>query len=268
MQIHTGHFPAICRFLKQALMIGSLALALPLHADEATIAVAANFTGPMQVLLPVFEQKTGHRLLVSYGSVGKFHAQINNGAPFEVLVSADEETPQRLESEGLAVPGTRFTYARGRLVLWSPRPGFVDPQGQVLARGEFAHLAISHPRQTVYGAAAADLLRRLGLDEQLAAKLIQGDTITQAYQFVQSGNAELGFVALSQVWQNGRIREGSAWIVPEKLSPPPRQDAVLLEKGRNNAAARAWLDFLRSRDAATIIESFGYSIPTPLEKQP
>jgi molybdate transport system substrate-binding protein len=227
-------------------------------ADEVQVAVAANFTGPMQKLARRFEQKTGHRTLLAFGSVGKFYAQITNGAPFEVLISADEETPARLEKEGLAVPHTRFTYARGHLVLWSATPGLAD--SQVLERGTFSHLAISHPKLTVYGAAAHEVMNKLGVLERLQPRLLQAETITQAYQFVLTGNAELGFVALSQVWQDGAIREGSAWIVPDNLSPPIRQDAVMLENGRNNPAAAALLDYLRSKEATEIIRSFGYSL--------
>jgi molybdate transport system substrate-binding protein len=227
-------------------------------ADEVQVAVAANFTGPMQKLARQFEQKTGHRALLSFGSVGKFYAQITNGAPFEVLISADEETPARLEKEGLALPGTRFTYAFGRLVLWSMAHDFAD--SQVLERGTFRHLAISHPKLTVYGAAAQEVMSKLGVLERVRPRLLQAETITQAYQFVVTGNAELGFVALSQVWQDGAIREGSAWIIPDNLSPPIRQDAAMLEKGRSNPAAAALLDYLRSKEAAEIIRSFGYSV--------
>jgi len=237
-----------------ALLFGSQVAA----AVEVQVAVAANFTGPMQKLARQFEQKTGHRALLSFGSVGKFYAQITNGAPFEVLISADEETPARLEKEGLALSGTRFTYAFGHLVLWSTTPGLAD--SQVLERGTFRHLAVSHPKLTVYGAAAQEVMNKMDVLERLRPRLLQAETITQTYQFVVTGNAELGFVALSQVWQDGAIREGSAWIIPDNLSPPIRQDAVMLAKGRDNPAAAALLDFLRSREAVEIIRSFGYSI--------
>ncbi len=244
----------IRRFLMLALML----LGGTATADDVQVAVAANFTGPMQKIARLFEERTGHRALLAFGSVGKFHAQIVNGAPFEVFVSADEETPLRLEQQGLARPGTRFTYAYGRLVLWRPQPGPVD--AAMLERGEFRHLAVSHPKLTVYGAAAHEVLRKLGLIERLAPRLLQGETITQAYQYVASGNAELGFVALSQVWQDGALREGAVWIVPDSLCPPIRQDAVLLSRGSANPAAEALLDFLRSREAQDIIRSHGYSL--------
>jgi len=227
-------------------------------AEDVRVAVAANFTGPMQKLVKLFEQRTGHRALVSYGSVGMFYAQITQGAPFEAFISADEETPARLEKEGLAIASTRFTYAYGRLVLWSPTPGLAD--ARTLQNGTFKHLALSNPKLTVYGAAAREVMRKQGVLDKLVPLLLQGETITQAYQFVLTGNAELGFVALSQVWQDGAIREGSAWIVPETLCPPIRQDAVILEKGRSNPAAAALLGYLRSSEASEIIRSFGYSI--------
>jgi molybdate transport system substrate-binding protein len=243
------------------LILALLCCARPAASDEVQVAVAANFTGPMQKLVTLFERKTGHKALLSFGSVGKFYAQIISAAPFEILISADEETPLRLEKEHLTLPGSRFTYAVGKLVLWSPHADLIDPQGKVLERGDFAHLAVSHPKLTVYGAAARDVLQRLGVFEKLAPRLIQGETITQAYQFVVTGNAELGFVALSQVWQNGSIREGSAWIVPDSLVAPLRQDAVILEKGSYNPAALALMTYLRSDEAGEIIRSFGYAIP-------
>ena len=236
----------------------ALLAAVAARADDVQVAVAANFTGPMQVIAALFERDTGHKAVLSFGATGKFYAQIVNGAPFEVFVSADEETPLRLEQQGLARPGTRFTYAYGRLVLWRPQPGPVD--AAMLERGEFRHLAVSHPKLTVYGAAAHEVLRKLGLLERLAPRLLQGETITQAYQYVASGNAELGFVALSQVWQDGALREGAVWIVPDSLCPPIRQYAVLLARGAANPAAAALLDFLRSREAQDVMRSHGYSL--------
>jgi molybdate transport system substrate-binding protein len=181
-----------------------------------------------------------------------------NGAPFDVLLAADDETPTRLEREGWGVPGTRFTYATGTLVLWSKQPNLVDTQGQVLKTAPFTRLAVADPKVAPYGAAALDTLAKLGLQSAWAPKLVQGDSVGQAYQFVASGNAELGFVALSQVWQDGKLKDGSAWLVPEHLHSPLRQDAVLLTPGRDNPAARALLQFLRSDHAQRVLRSYGY----------
>lgn len=232
-------------------------------AGEVTVAVAANFTAPMQRLVPLFEQQTRHRVLASYGSTGKFFAQISNGAPFEVFLAADDETPTKLERSGVAVAGTRFTYATGRLALWSRQPGVVDPRGEVLRGDGFERLAIADPRLAPYGAAAIQALRALGSLERLQPRFVTGESITQAHQFVATGNAPLGFVALSQVQVDGRIAEGSAWVVPAHLHEPIRQQAVLLSIGRDNPAARALLDFLRSEPARTVIGRFGYETAGP-----
>ncbi|HET9644945.1 MAG TPA: molybdate ABC transporter substrate-binding protein [Burkholderiaceae bacterium] len=229
-------------------------------ADEVQVAVAANFTAPARLMAAQFEADTGHRAALSFGATGKFHAQITNGAPFEVLLSADDETPARLEREGAAVSGRRFTYAVGTLVLWSPRPGVVDERGEVLRRGTFTHLAIANPKLAPYGAAAIETLTAMKLLDALQPKLVQGENIGQAYQFVASGNAELGFVALSQVMADGTLSTGSAWIVPPELHRPLRQDAVLLNPGKGRPAAEAWLRFLKSDKARKVIESFGYGV--------
>lgn len=229
-------------------------------AAEVQVAVAANFTATMQGLVPLFEQQTGHKVLTSYGSTGKFFAQISNGAPFEVFLAADDETPARLERSGGAVSGTRFTYAIGRLVLWSRQVGVVDNNGEVLRRDSFDRLAIADPRLAPYGAAAVQTLRSLGLLERLQPRFVTGENITQAHQFVATGNAPLGFVALSQVQVDGRIAEGSGWVVPASLHEPIVQQAVLLTVGRDNPAARALLDFLRSEPARSLIRRSGYAI--------
>lgn len=225
---------------------------------QVSVAVAANFASPMQRIAQLFEQDTGHKAVLSVGSTGNFYAQIRNGAPFEVLLSADDETPKRIEQEGQAVKGSRFTYATGRLVLWSKKPGFVDEQGQVLRSDQFQRLALANPKLAPYGAAAWEVLTRLGLVPGLRGRLVQGDNIAQAYQFVSTENAQLGFVALSQVLTNGKISQGSAWIVPLNLHSPIQQDAVLLIKGRDNAAAHALLTYLRSEKAKAVIRSYGY----------
>lgn len=236
----------------------SLAVSATALGGEVRVAVAANFNSPMKVLMPLFERETGHTWLLSSGATSKLYAQIKSGAPFDVFLSADVETPARLESENAALRGTRFTYARGRLVLWSAQADFVDAQGAVLLGGKFKHLGLAAPKLAPYGAAAVQTLTQLGQMDRLQGRFVQGESIAQAYSFVASGNAELGFVALSQVYESGKIKGGSGWIVPAHLHTPLRQDAVQLERGRGNAAALAFLDFLKSEKARTVIRSFGY----------
>ncbi|MCK9986127.1 MAG: molybdate transport system substrate-binding protein [Azoarcus sp.] len=227
-------------------------------AAEVQVAVAANFTAPMHKIAAEFERDTGHKARLAFGATGKFYAQIRNGAPFEVFLAADDTTPLKLEQEGATVAGSRFTYAIGKLVLWSAQPGVVDDKGEVLRHGAFAHLAVASPKTAPYGVAAMEVLRRLGVAEVLAAKLVTGENIAQTHQFVASGNAELGFVALSQVWADGRLAGGSAWLVPAELHAPLRQDAVILAAGRDKPAARALAEYLRGAKAAAIIKSYGY----------
>ena len=229
-------------------------------ADEVQVAVAANFTLPMQRIAAEFERDTGHKALLSFGATGRFYAQIQNGAPFEVLLAADDETPARLEADGAAVPGSRFTYAIGRLVLWSAQAGVVDERGAVLKSGRFAHLAIANPKAAPYGAAAVEVLKGLALLDALTPKFVQGENVAQTHQFVASGNAELGFVALSQVWRDGKIASGSAWVVPATLHAPIRQDAALLNTGRDRPAALALMRYLRGDKARALIRSFGYDL--------
>jgi molybdate transport system substrate-binding protein len=237
-----------------------LALVHAAWAAEVQVAVAANFTAPMQKLAQLFEQQTSHKVVASYGSTGKLAAQIQNGAPFEVFLAADDETPAKLERSTHAVTGSRFTYAVGRLVLWSRDPGRVDGKGEVLRSDGFERLAIADPRLAPYGAAAVQTLRSLGLYDRLQPRLVTGENITQAHQFVATGNAQLGFVALSQVEVDGRIAEGSAWVVPARLHEPVEQQAVLLTQGRDNPAARALLGFLRSEPARAVIRGYGYDV--------
>lgn len=229
------------------------------HAGEVPVAVAANFTAPMQKIAAAFEQDTGHKAVLSFGATGKFYAQIQNGAPFQILLSADDTTPERLEREGKAVQGSRFTYAIGQLVLWSPRAGYVDPQGQVLRTGDFTHLSVANPKLAPYGLAAQQVLEKLGLAERLRPRLVTGENIGQTYQFVASGNAQLGFVALSQVMEDGRIAKGSAWQVPGDLHEPIRQDAVVLEAGKDNPAATALMQYLKGDKARAVIRAYGYA---------
>jgi molybdate transport system substrate-binding protein len=229
-------------------------------ADEVQVAVAANFTAPMQQIAAAFEKESGHKVLTSFGSTGKFYAQIKNGAPFEILLAADDETPLRLEKEGAALAGSHFTYAIGKLVLWSAKPGYVDDKGEVLKKGDFKHLSLANPKLAPYGAAGVEALKKLNLYSSIEARLVQAENITQAQQFIATGNAELGFVALSQVYKDGKLSEGSAWIVPENLYEPIRQDAVLLDKGKGKPAAEALLKYLKGDKARAVIKSFGYAL--------
>jgi molybdate transport system substrate-binding protein len=229
-------------------------------AGEVKVAAAANFTAPLKEIAARFARDTGHTVAASYGATGKLYAQITNGAPFEVLLAADDETPVKLDQQGAAEPGTRFTYATGRLALWSARPGVVDDQGAVLAAGNFTHLAVANPRTAPYGAAAVDVLKKLKLLDLLEPKFVQGENIAQTHQFVVSGNASLGFVALSQVLENGKLKSGSVWMVPSSLHTPLRQDAVLLAKGKANPAAAAFLAYLKSDATRALIRSYGYEL--------
>jgi molybdate transport system substrate-binding protein len=231
------------------------------RAEEVHAAVAANFTAPMQAIAEAFEKDTGHKATLSFGATGKFYAQITNGAPFDVFLAADDSTPIKLENEQQAVPGSRFTYAIGTLVLWSAQEGYVDAQGEVLKKGNFQHLSLANPKTAPYGAAAIQTLTKLGLLETLQAKFVQGENITQAHQFIATGNAELGFVALSQVYKNGKITGGSAWVIPGNLHETIRQDAIILKKGASNPAAAALADYLKGPKAAAIIKSYGYGRP-------
>ncbi|MGE5471319.1 MAG: molybdate ABC transporter substrate-binding protein [Bacteroidota bacterium] len=230
------------------------------QADEVQVAVAANFTGPMQVIAPLFARDTGHKASLAFGSTGKFQAQIANGAPFEVLLAADEETPARLVRDGNAVAGTAFTYAIGKLVLWSADSRLVDGKGDILKKGGFRHLALANPKAAPYGAAGLQVMTRLGVAEEIKPLLVQGENIAQAHQFIASGAADLGFVAYSQVIRNGRIGSGSGWIVPGNLYDPIRQDAVLLAKGKDKPAAVALLNYLKGDKAKEVIKSFGYEL--------
>lgn len=228
-------------------------------ADEVTVAVASNFAAPMKVIAAAFERDTGHQAKLSFGGTGQFYAQIKHGAPFDVLLAADAKTPAKLEDEGMAVTGTRFTYAIGKLVLWSKTPDLVDANGDVLRTGLFNKIAVANPKLAPYGAAATEVIAKLGLTQTLRAKTVEGANIGQTFQFVSSGNAELGFVALSQVFADGRLKEGSAWVVPSKDYTPIKQDAVLLRRGQQNLAAKALLQYMQGENAKVMIESFGYA---------
>lgn len=231
---------------------------LSAHAADVHVAVASNFAAPMQKIAIAFEKKSGHKTVLAFGATGKFYAQVKHGAPYELLLSADAATPAKLVAEGLAVPGTAFTYATGRLVLWSAQAALVDAKGAVLRHGAFSHLAIANPRTAPYGAAALGVLEKLQLFDGLKNKLVQGENIAQTYQFVKTGNAALGFVAMSDVYRGGSFIGGSAWIVPAGMHAPIRQDAVVLAKGAHKPAVRELAAFLRSDEARRIIRFHGY----------
>ena len=233
-------------FLSAALAV---AATLSAHADEVQVAVAANFTAPAKVLGAIFDKTSGHTVKLVYGATGAFYTQIK------------DERPARLVQEGAAVPSSRLTYAIGQLALWSAKPDGVDAQGAVLKSGQFNKLAIADPKLAPYGEAAVQTMTKLGLYDTLKPKLVQGQSIGQTYNFVVSGNADLGFVALAQIQEAGRIQRGSAWLVPADLHAPIVQDAVILNKGANNLAAKAWMELLRSPKAQELIRGYGYSVP-------
>ena len=224
------------------------------------VAVAANFSKPMTEIVSQFEKATGHSAKLSFGSSGKFVSQLENGGPFEVLLSADEKGPEKLEQAGLTVPNSRFVYALGKLVLWSATPNFVDDKGKILMTSNFKHLALADPKVAPYGAAAIDVLKKMKLLEKLQPLFVQGENIAQTYQFISTANAELGFLALSQVIENGKIVGGSSWIIPDNLHAPIRQGAVLMKIGAENPAARALIDYLKSIPALAIIKKHGYDL--------
>ena len=256
---------AFLRFFWLVIISSGAVVFATAKAEEVTVAVAANFTAPMQKIAQAFEQDTGHKALLAFGATGKFYAQIKNGAPFAVFLSADDETPARLEKESVAVAGTRFTYAVGRLALWSKNPSLVDDKGQVLLsnttdKNSFKKLAIADPKLAPYGAAAMEVIERMGVIAKVRPKLVQADSIGQAFQFVMTENAELGFVSLSQIYIDSRITQGSAWVVPQNFYTPLKQDAVLLPLGKDNAAALALMKYMRTDRVQAIIRTYGYTL--------
>lgn len=244
--------------MKFVTLIAALFVAATAYADEVQVAVAANFTAPMKEIAADFEKATGHKAVLAFGSTGKFYAQIKNNAPFEILLAADDETPTKLGKEGAAVAASQFTYAKGKLVLWSAKAAIVDDKGEVLKKGGFDHIALASPKLAPYGAAAVEAMKALGLHDALAPKFVTAENIGQTYQFVKSGNALLGFVALSQVTKDNQITEGSAWVVPANLYTPIKQDAIVLEKGKGKPAAEALMKYLQSDVAIKVIRSYGY----------
>jgi molybdate transport system substrate-binding protein len=246
------------RLALQILAAGALALGttFPAHAEPTNVAVAANFTDAANEIAEAFKEKTGHEAILSFGSTGQLYTQITQEAPFEVFLAADDERPKKAIEEAFGVPESQFTYAIGTLVLWSQDPDLVQGEG-TLKNGDFSKIAIANPEAAPYGAAAVQTMKALGVYDQLEPKLVQGNNISQTLQFVETGNAELGFVALAQVARND---EGSRWVVPDDLHDAIRQDAVLLKTGEDSEAAKAFVAFLKGPEAAAIIEKFGYGI--------
>jgi molybdate transport system substrate-binding protein len=233
-------------------------LALPgslLHGEEVLVAAASNFTRPLQELARMFREQTGHELQLAFGSSGRLYAQIVNGAPYQVFLSADEEKPARLEEQGLTVPGSRITYARGRLMLWSTSMAITGPE---VLRNLDGKLALANPELAPYGRAAEQVLENLDLRQAASGNRVLGENITQTFQFVETGNALLGFVAASQL--AGSQDQANAWPVASNLHEPIRQDGVLLKRAENCSACAAFMDFLQSDQARNLIRTMGYDL--------
>jgi molybdate transport system substrate-binding protein len=231
------------------------------NAGEVNAAVAANFTAPAQQIAAMFVKETGNNVKLSFGSTGKFYSQIKEGAPFDVLLAADEKTPKLMEQENLAVTNSRFVYAIGKLVLWSAKAGYVDDKGAVLSNASYNKLSYADPKLAPYGLAAQETLQKMNLWDKVQSKLVTGDSITQTYQFAATGNAELAFIALSQITKDGKVTDGSLWIVPSDLYSPIKQAAVQLSAAKDKTTAQSFLSYLKSEKALTIIRSFGYGLP-------
>lgn len=236
-----------------------LGAALGVSAAEVHVAVAANFTAPAKELAADFEKATGDKLVLSFGSTGNFYAQIKNGAPFDVLLAADDTTPAKAVKEGYGVEGTTFTYAVGKLVLWSSNADLIKGDAKVLTTDAVKHVAVANPKLAPYGLAAHEAMEKLGIKAAVTPKIVEGDSIGKTYQFVSTGNAEAGFIALSQCYKDGKMTSGSGWILPQDLYNTIAQDAVLLKKGEGNDAAKKFLDYLRtSEKAAAVRAAYGY----------
>jgi molybdate transport system substrate-binding protein len=232
-------------------------IAFRAEAAQVQVAVAANFTEPAREIAALFKRKTGNDALLSFGASGVFYAQISHGAPFQILLSADQERPKQAVENGYGVPGSRFTYAIGKLALWS-KVIDVSKGDEALKSGAISKLSIANPKSAPYGAAAIETMKALGVYDKLEPKIVQGTSIAQAFEFVDTKNAEAGFVALSQLY---RMKEGTRWVVPAQLYAPIRQDAVLLKNAERDEAAQAFLAFLKGPEARAIVERFGYALP-------
>ena len=252
-------FPSVPKSgLQILLLLAMLACSSIATANKTQVAVASNFRSAMEALVQDFETKSGHKVVLIFGATGKQYAQIQNGAPFDAFFSADVERPEKLEADALAIPGTRFTYAIGKLALWSPKADYVDSDGAILRSGDFRHLSIANPELAPYGLAAQQVLESMGLWKSLTPRIVRGENIAQAFQFIESGNAELGFVAYAQILNPQRKVTGSYWPVPDSMHEPIEQQVVLL---RENAAARALLEYVRTEDGLNTIREFGYTTP-------
>ncbi|MDR1084128.1 MAG: molybdate ABC transporter substrate-binding protein [Deltaproteobacteria bacterium] len=248
------------------LMVFCLAVSLAVspfaYAEEFQVAVASNFTKPAQDIAAAFEKKTGHKAVLSFGSTGSFYTQIQQEAPFAVLLAADSATPQKLEDEKLIKPGSRFTYAQGALALWSSDKDLVDSKGEILKSDKFEKLSVADPKLAPYGKAAYEVLAKLGLEKTLESKIVTGNNIGQAFQFAESGNAQIAFVAWSQVCQDGKLTKGSVWNVPADLYSPILQDMVILKPGAASEAVQAFADYIKKDpQALNIILGYGYTLP-------
>ncbi|HEB86181.1 MAG TPA: molybdate ABC transporter substrate-binding protein [Gammaproteobacteria bacterium] len=249
----------IYKILAFSSLLATLLSSSPLFAAEVRIAVAANFTGVSRKIAWLFEKTTGYSTRISYGSTGELFAQIENGAPFDVFLAADTQRPIKAENEGLAVPGSRFIYARGKLVLWSAKRDAFGDGESYLQKSAFRHIAIANPKTAPYGLAAQQVMEHLGIWKVMQSRLVRGESIAQTFQFVATGNAEAGLVAWSQVraWKRD---PGTIWIIPAKDYAPIEQAAVLLKRGKDNPAAQAYLRFLRSATARKLIKDAGYAV--------
>jgi molybdate transport system substrate-binding protein len=244
----------MARFARMVAFVLAALIVSPAQAAETSIAVAANFADAAKEIAGLWERKTGHKAIFSFGATGALFTQIHQGAPFDIFLAADQATVKRAAQEGLGLAATQFTYAIGKLVLFSKTKGAVGGE-QTLKDAKFARIAIANPAAAPYGAAAIDVMKRIGVYESLTPKIVQGQNITQTYQFVETGNAELGFVALSQV---AGTQDGSRWIVPQSLYTPINQDAILLKRGERSAAAQDFIAFLKGPEATQVKEKYGY----------
>lgn len=230
------------------------------RAEDLHLAVAANFTAPMEKLATAYFEETGYKAIMSYGATGKLYAQIKNGAPFQIFLSADQETPKKLIQEGRGIVGTQFTYSIGKLVLWSTQKKWASSTDEILKKGDYKHLAIANPKLAPYGAAAKEILVKMGIWATVQPRLVIGENIAQTHQFIASGNADLGFVAYSQIKKDGKNPERQYWVVPQAMYSQIKQDAVMLLSGKQSVAAKKFFEFMKSKKAKAIIAEFGYDI--------
>ena len=246
------------RHLISLCMCSVFLMAVNAKAAEIKVAVASNFANVLKEIAIEFQKDTGHQLAITPGATGRFYAQISNGAPFDVFLSADDETPHKLAQEGKAIASSQFTYAIGRLALWSPNPEMIEKNADILKTDKFKFIAIANAKVAPYGQAAVQTMQKLGVLTKIEPRVVQGESISQTYQFVSTGNAQVGFVALSQIVENGKIKTGSAWIVPEEMHEPLKQDAVVLQSCKHMSACQALIDYLKSEKAKKLMASYGY----------